>query len=102
MISNAIKYSPKDKNINVTLSEKNGKAVIKVHDEGQGITEEDRKSIFQRFVKLSAQPTGGETSTGLGLSIVKSLVEAHHGTVRVESDGKDQGAAFIIELPVYN
>ncbi len=70
-------------------------------DEGQGLTEDDKKNLFLRFVKLSAKPTGGEHSTGLGLSIVKSLVDAHHGTIKVESDGKDQGAVFIVELDLY-
>ena len=69
-------------------------------DEGQGLTEEDKKNLFQRFARLSAQPTAGETSTGLGLSIVKSLVEAHHGEINAASDGVDKGATFIVKLPV--
>lgn len=100
LINNAIKYSPKDKNIFVTIREENELAILQIRDEGQGFTEEDHKHLFQRFVKLSAQPTGGESSTGLGLSIVKSLVEAHHGTINLKSDGKNKGASFIIELPV--
>lgn len=100
LINNAIKYSSKDKNITVTVSEKNGRAILKVQDEGPGLTDEDKNNLFQRFVKLSAKPTGGESSTGLGLSIVKSLVEAHHGTVKAKSQGKDKGAIFIIQLPV--
>ncbi len=72
---------------------------MQVQDEGPGLTDEDKKNLFQRFVKLSAKPTGGESSTGLGLSIVKSLIEAHHGTIVAKSDGKDKGATFIIELP---
>lgn len=60
----------------------------------------DKMNLFQRFVTLSATPTGGESSTGLGLSIVKSLVEAHHGTIKVKSEGKDKGAVFIVELPL--
>lgn len=100
LINNAIKYSPKEKNIFITVSEENGLAILHVRDEGQGFTEEDKRNLYQRFVKLSAKPTGGESSTGLGLSIVKSLVEAHHGTIIAKSDGKDKGATFIIELPV--
>ena len=100
LINNAIKYSPGEKNIFVSLTEENELAFLRIRDEGQGFTEEDKKLLFQRFVKLSAEPTGGESSTGLGLSIVKSLVEAHHGTVTLMSDGKNMGATFIIELPV--
>ncbi|MEP6700078.1 MAG: GAF domain-containing sensor histidine kinase [Bacteroidota bacterium] len=99
LINNAIKYSPKNKNIYVTVDEKNGQAILRVQDEGPGLTEEDKKNLFQRFVRLSAQPTGGETSTGLGLSIVKTLVEAHHGTIIAESNGQNQGASFIVEIP---
>ncbi|HUS02611.1 MAG TPA: GAF domain-containing sensor histidine kinase [Chitinophagaceae bacterium] len=100
LVNNAIKYSPKEKNIFVTIREEDEHAILEIQDEGQGFTEEDKKHLFQRFVKLSAQPTGGESSTGLGLSIVKSLVEAHHGTINIISDGKNKGSTFIIELPV--
>ena len=100
LINNAIKYSPGNKNIMVTVSEKNGQGILQVQDEGQGLTEDDKINLFQRFVTLSARPTGGETSSGLGLSIVKSLVEAHRGDIKVKSDGKDKGALFIVELPL--
>ena len=100
LINNAIKYSPGNKNITVTVSEKNGQGILQVQDEGQGLTEDDKINLFQRFVTLSATPTGGETSSGLGLSIVKSLVEAHRGDIKVKSDGKDKGALFIVELPL--
>ncbi len=100
LINNAIKYSSKYKNIIVIVSEKNGRAILQVQDEGPGLTDEDKNNLFLRFVKLSAKPTGGESSTGLGLSIVKSLVEAHHGSIIAKSAGKDKGATFIIELPV--
>ncbi len=99
LINNAIKYSSKDKNITITISEKSGRAILQVQDEGPGLTDEDKKNLFQRFVKLSAKPTGGESSTGLGLSIVNSLIEAHHGTIVAKSAGKDKGATFIIEMP---
>lgn len=99
LINNAIKYSQKNKNITITIKERNGKAILEVQDEGAGLTEEDKENLFQRFTRLSARPTGGESSTGLGLSIVKTLVEAHHGMVWAESDGKDKGSKFVVELP---
>lgn len=99
LINNAIKYSPSGKQILVSLSEEHGNAVFKVSDEGQGLTEEDKKSLFQRFVRLSAQPTGNETSTGLGLSIVKSLVDAHNGEITAKSEGKFKGATFTVKIP---
>lgn len=56
--------------------------------------------LFQRFTRLSAQPTANESSTGLGLSIVKVLVEAHGGKIFAESDGKNKGSRFTIQLPI--
>lgn len=99
LINNGIKYSPEGKKITVTVYKENKQAIVRVKDEGQGLTEEDKSKLFQRFVRLSAQPTAGESSTGLGLSIVKTLIEAHNGEIEVESEGKNKGATFIIKLP---
>ncbi len=100
LINNAIKYSQKNKNIIITIKERNSHAVLEVCDEGPGLSEEDKKNLFQRFTRLSAQPTGEESTAGLGLSIVKTLVEAHHGKVWAQSDGKDKGSKFVVEIPV--
>ncbi|MDQ6755730.1 MAG: GAF domain-containing sensor histidine kinase [Bacteroidota bacterium] len=100
LINNSIKYSPSEKNIFITVNKENDNAILIIKDEGQGFIEEDKKNIYQRFVRLSAKPTGGETSTGLGLSIVKSLVDAHNGTIHFESDGKDKGTTFTVSIPV--
>ncbi len=100
LISNAVKYSPHGKNIFVRLKASNGGVRVEVQDEGQGISQDDRKKLFGKFARLTARPTGGEHSTGLGLSIVKKMVEAMNGTVWCESElGK--GATFIVELPRY-
>ena len=72
---------------------------IRVKDEGPGLSQEDMSRLFGRFQRLSARPTGGESSTGLGLSIVKRIVELHGGTVDAQSAGPGQGATFIIRLP---
>ncbi len=107
LISNAIKYSPTGKKIEVNIyhhqpPDKREKTIIfSVRDEGQGLTSEDMKKLFGKFERLSAKPTGGETSTGLGLSIVKQLAELHGGKVWAESEGKNQGATFFVELPAY-
>jgi PAS domain S-box-containing protein len=103
LISNAVKYSPRWSNVWVrVLSNRapDGCFIrVEIQDEGPGLTEEDKKKMFGKFARLSAQPTAGENSTGLGLSIVKKLVEMHHGKVWCESTfGK--GATFIVELPV--
>lgn len=101
LLSNAVKYTAPGKNVTVDITG-NGKEVkIIFADEGQGIRKEDRHLLFQRFQKLSARPTGGELSTGLGLSIVKYLVDQLKGRISVESElGK--GSVFTVHLPVEN
>jgi signal transduction histidine kinase len=100
LVSNAVKYSPHDKQIHtrLRLAEGGMRVRFEVQDEGPGISEQDKSKLFGKFARLSAQPTGGEHSTGLGLSIVKKMVEAMNGDVWCESElGK--GATFILELP---
>ncbi len=99
LIGNAIKYSPHGKTIWVTVAHyAHNKVRFSVKDEGQGLTEDDMKKLFGKFQRLSAKPTDGESSTGLGLSIVKKLVEMHGGKIWAESEGKDKGATFTVEL----
>jgi PAS domain S-box-containing protein len=99
LISNAVKYSHRGKNVFIRLS-KNDKVVrCEIQDEGPGLSSEEQDKLFGKFTRLSPKPTGGENSTGLGLFIVKKLLETMKGKVWCESeDGK--GATFIITLPV--
>ncbi len=124
LLSNAIKYSPTGKSVwvSVSVSEMlprhsssavtttsdvttdgsldNSKqwSLITVRDEGLGIGKEDMKRMFEKYARLTAQPTGGEHSTGLGLSIVKKLVDSMNGRIWCESEvGK--GTTFVVELP---
>ena len=98
LLSNAIKYSPKDKNIFINVSFKDGYILTEIKDEGPGLTMKDKEKIFQKFAKLSARPTGGEDSIGLGLSLVKKLVNINNGKVWVESE-QGKGASFFVKLP---
>jgi len=98
LVSNALKYSPNKTTVHLGARAQGDKAVLFIRDEGPGIGEEDFKKMFGKFARLSARPTGGESSNGLGLSIVKRLAEAMSGTVRCESR-LGQGATFILELP---
>ncbi len=100
LINNAIKYSPSETSIYVKVMVKEEFAVVEVKDEGPGLTKDDKKNLYRRFTSLSAQPTGGENSTGLGLSIVKNLVDAHRGFIYATSDGPGTGATFTVELPL--
>ncbi|MDE2375798.1 DUF3369 domain-containing protein [Bradyrhizobium sp.] len=99
LISNAIKYSPIGGRIAVVVSHDSGDTVIRVSDEGAGLSPEDLGRLFGRFQRLSAKPTAGESSTGLGLSIVKRIIDMHGGEVTAESDGPGKGATFSITLP---
>jgi len=99
LFSNAIKFSPKNKSVYITLSGENRFLKIEIKDEGPGFTEEDRNKLFKQFSKLSARPTGGEHSSGLGLSIVKKLVDSLKGTIECESE-KGKGANMIVRIPV--
>jgi signal transduction histidine kinase len=100
LLSNAIKYSPVGGHIELTMSVTDEHIVVAVADEGAGLSEEDISRLFGRFQRLSARPTGGESSTGLGLSIVKRIVELHGGRVGAQSNGPGRGATFTIRLPI--
>lgn len=104
LLNNAIKFSPAGRTITIDVQKlsngqnTNGKIRFKVQDNGPGLAKEDMEKLFGQFMRLSAQPTGGESSTGLGLSIVKQIVELHGGRVWAESEGKGKGAVFYVEL----
>ncbi len=107
LFSNALKFSPSGTTVTVVARRNRsnahsgtGEDIVRVEvcDQGPGLSEADRQRLFQKFARLSAQPTGGEHSTGLGLSIVKKLVEAMNGAIWCESE-PGRGATFIIEFP---
>lgn len=100
LISNCIKYTPLEGFIRVVMRLKPGILRIEFRDSGQGLNAQELKMVFQKFADISSEPTGNESSTGIGLSIVKTLVELHQGSVWAESEGKDRGSTFIVELPL--
>ena len=97
LVSNAVKYSPSGKRIDIRLKRREEMIRFEVQDQGPGLDQEDLRKMFGKFARLSAKPTGGETSTGLGLSIVKKMVEAAGGTVWCESE-PGKGSTFVVEL----
>lgn len=101
LISNAIKYSPLNETIIIKTDSINNKFRFSVKDNGPGMSDEDKQKIFGKFQRLSAKPTGNETSTGLGLYIVKNVVEMHNGSITVESE-LHKGSTFSITLPNIN
>ena len=98
LLSNAVKYSPFDTQMFVLLQKSGDMIRLEVRDEGPGLTEEDKQKLFGFFQRLSARPTGGESSSGVGLSSVKKIVELHGGRVWAESLYGD-GTTFVVELP---
>jgi two-component system, sensor histidine kinase and response regulator len=98
LVSNAIKYSMPHSTIRITNFVDKGKIIFSVKDEGLGMNKDDLKKVFGEFAKLSARPTGNEPSSGLGLSIVKKLVEQMGGEVYAYSEGINKGSTFSFSL----
>lgn len=97
LISNAVKFSPAGSVILVRAKMEKRDWLVSVQDQGPGLTSEDQQRLFQDFVRLSAKPTGGEKSTGLGLAITRRVIEAHGGHIGVNSE-PGQGATFWFTL----
>jgi signal transduction histidine kinase/CheY-like chemotaxis protein len=100
LVSNAVKYSPIGGAIDLLVGRAGDGIMVQVRDQGAGLSPEDISRLFGRFQRLSAKPTAGETSTGLGLSIVKRIIDLHNGQVTVESAGPGKGATFKMSLPM--
>lgn len=98
LISNAVKYSPPKSTVLITTVASPRGMSVEVQDQGPGLSEDDQKKLFRKFTRLSARPTAGESSTGLGLSIVKRLAEAMSGTVECRSQF-GSGSIFSVHLP---
>ncbi len=99
LIGNAVKYSPQGGEIAVFAEKEGDYIVIGVKDNGLGISDEDLERIFTRFFRIKSEETRFIHGTGLGLSIVASILEAHHGKIRVESR-PDHGSTFYVYLPM--
>jgi signal transduction histidine kinase len=97
LISNAVKFSPARTHIGVSAAPTTVGWRIAVADQGPGLTPQDRERLFQEFARLSARPTGGEKSTGLGLAITRRVIEAHGGQIGVDSE-PGHGATFWFTL----
>ena len=98
LLSNAIKYSPEESKIILKASIVNEQTTLNIIDQGPGFSEDDKKHVFKKFKRLSARPTGGESSNGLGLAIVKTLVSRMGGKIELISENGN-GSEFVITLP---
>ena len=99
LISNAVKFSPAGTTVTVRVFRSGDEATVSVKDEGPGIPDEERQKLFQPFSRTSAQSTGGEKSTGLGLAIAKKIILGHRGKIWVESK-IGEGSTFYVTLPL--
>ena len=100
LLTNAVKFTPNDGRISVTISRINSHVDVSVADTGRGIAPDFLPHVFERFRQADATTTRQHGGLGIGLALVKQLVELHAGTVRAESGGVGQGATFTISLPV--
>jgi PAS domain S-box-containing protein len=100
LLSNAVKFTPKEGKVEVRLERVNSHIEILVADNGAGISPEFLPYVFDRFRQLDASTTRRHGGLGLGLAIVRHLVELHGGTVRVKSPGEGEGSTFIVALPL--
>jgi two-component system phosphate regulon sensor histidine kinase PhoR len=98
LVDNAVKYSPNEKRIAVSLSAQNGGVALKVRDWGIGIDASERKKIFEKFHRVGNNLTHDVKGSGLGLAIVQHIVSAHEGYVEVEG-AKEKGSTFTVYLP---
>ncbi len=97
LLDNAIKYSHQNSTIWVIIKDKGNWAEVSIQDQGIGIAEEEKIRIFNRLYRSDSSRS--KHGLGLGLSLVKGIVEAHHGTINVDSDGSEKGSIFTVKLP---
>ena len=100
LFTNAIKFTPRGGHITITTARHDSEIRVKVKDTGIGITPEFLPYIFDRFRQADGSTTRAQGGLGLGLAIVRHLVELHHGKIEVESDGKKLGSTFTVRLPI--
>lgn len=98
LLANAIAFSPGGAHVRIEASPEGDAGLVRVSDDGPGITEAEHERVFERFARCTNQPTGGEPSAGLGLSVARGLAEAMGGSLRLEP-GTGRGATFVLRLP---
>lgn len=99
LLANAVKFTPKGGSVAVRLERRDGEALLEVRDTGKGISPQFLPHVFERFKQADNTSTRQHGGLGLGLAIVRQLVEMHGGAILADSDGDGQGATFTLRLP---
>ena len=99
LIHNAIQYTPTDGVVTIRLESSERNAILTIQDNGIGISADDLPHIFDRFYRVQADRSRNTGGTGLGLAIVRAIVQAHHGSIQVDSQ-LDLGSTFTVNLPI--
>ncbi len=102
LLTNAIKYTPREGSVELTMKTNESDVIIEVSDSGIGFSDEEREHLFDRFFRSREQSIQSKQGTGLGLPITKVLIELHGGHIRAFSSGPDGGSIFTVSLPVKN
>ncbi len=97
LVDNAIKYSAKEKPVSIVVSSGNHKTLIEVADEGEGISDAEKKKIFEKFYRSGNENTRSAKGTGLGLYLCRKIVSDHRGSITVK-DNRPQGSVFSVTL----
>ncbi len=100
LVSNAIKFTPENGRISVILKRSSNQVKLYVSDSGQGITKEFLPFIFERFRQADSSSTRANGGLGLGLSLVRHLIDLHGGTISADSGGRNMGSTFVVTLPL--
>ena len=99
LVDNAVKYSPDGGMIDVFLTKHDGKIELVVSDQGQGFSPDEAERIFERFYRMGNEDTRTSQGIGLGLYLVREIVQSMKGTVSARSQGKGKGSQFIVHIP---
>ncbi len=100
LLENAVKYTPKGGEVKLQLQRSSGKAVIHLSDTGIGFDEETKQHLFERFYRANESVVQEQTGSGLGLPLVKAIIELYGGRIRAYSEGEGKGSTFVVELPL--
>lgn len=100
LLNNAARYTPPGGQIWLTAAKAGGQAVIRVRDNGAGLSDAARSRLFQMFSRAESEPTGNKEGLGVGLALARKLTELHDGTIEAHSEGEGQGSEFVVRLPV--